>query len=117
MKAHDHAQGAWHGTRRDYVTGFVVSVVLTAVPFWLVMGGVTDSKQTTAFLIMAFAAVQMIVHVVFFLHVSANSESGWTLVSLLFALTLVVITLAGSLWIMHHLDGNMMPGHEMSQLS
>ncbi len=48
---------------------------------------------------------------------SANSESGWTLVSLIFTLTLVVITLAGSLWVMHHLDSNMMPGHEMSELS
>ena len=113
MNAHDHAQTAWHGTRRDYIIGFLISVVLTALSFWLVMGNVAESNQATAFLIMALAAVQMIVHVVFFLHVSANSESGWTLVSLLFALTLVVITLAGSLWIMHHLDSNMMPGHEM----
>ena len=63
-------------TRRDYVIGFLLSVVLTAMPFWLVMGDVLDSKQATAFLIMALAAVQMIVHVVFFLHMSANPSTA-----------------------------------------
>jgi cytochrome o ubiquinol oxidase operon protein cyoD len=91
-------------------------VVLTAIPFWLVMGDQLDSKQATAFIIMAFAAVQMIVHMIYFLHMSSKSEEGWTLVSLIFTLILVVITLAGSLWVMHHLDTNMMPRHEVSQL-
>ena len=53
MSVHDHAQGALNESRRDYVIGFFLSVVLTAVPFWLVMGDVTDSKQVAAFLIMA----------------------------------------------------------------
>ena len=116
MSAHDHAHGALNEARRDYVIGFLLSVVLTAVPFWLVMGNVADSKQATALLVMALAAVQMIVHVVFFLHVSAKSEQGWTLLSLIFTLLVVVIALAGSLWVMQHLDSNMMPRHEIEQL-
>ena len=100
---------------RGYLTGFVLSVVLTAVPFWLVMGEPLASKQATAFIIMAFAAAQMIVHIIYFLHMSSKSEEGWTLVSLLFTLILVVITLAGSLWVMYHLDSNMMPRHDVSQ--
>ena len=83
MSVHDPAHGPLNKARRDYVLGFFLSVVLTAVPFWFVMGDVTDSKQVTAVLIMVLAAVQMIVHVVFFLHVSAKSEQGWTLVSLI----------------------------------
>ena len=35
--------------------------------------------------------------------------------ALIFTLILVVITLAGSLWVMYHLNTNMMPGHEISQ--
>jgi cytochrome o ubiquinol oxidase subunit IV len=116
MSAHDHAEGTPHGSRRDYVMGFLLSVVLTAVPFWLVMGNVTHGKPLTSILIMGLAAVQMIVHVVFFLHVRAKSERGWTLVSLIFTLILVVIALAGSLWVMDHLDSNMMPGQDISQL-
>ena len=101
-----------HGSLRDYAIGFALSVVLTAIPFWLVMGDVSWSKQTIAFVIMAFAAVQMIVHMVYFLHMTPKSEDGWTLTSLVFTLILVVITLAGSLWVMYHLDNNMMPRHE-----
>ena len=121
MSAHDHAPGheeglihgdVPHGTLKDYVIGFVLSAILTAIPFWLVMGDVSWSKQTIAFVIVAFAAVQMVVHMVYFLHMTPKSEDGWTLTSLVFTLILVVITLAGSLWVMYHLDSNMMPRHE-----
>lgn len=115
MSTHDHAAEP-HGTLKGYLTGFALSVVLTAVPFWLVMGDAPLSKQTIAFGIMALAAVQMVVHVVFFLHMTPKSEDGWTLTSLVFTLILIVITLAGSLWVMYHLDSNMMPKHESSQL-
>ena len=63
---------------KSYLTGFGLSVVLTAIPFWLVMSGVLDSKQVTALLIMAFAVVQIVVHMVYFLHMNAKSEGGWT---------------------------------------
>jgi cytochrome o ubiquinol oxidase subunit IV len=104
-----------HGTLKGYLVGFVLAAILTAIPFWLVMGDVSWSKQTIAFAIMAFAAVQMVVHMIFFLHMTPKSEDGWTLTSLVFTLILVVITLAGSLWVMYHLDTNMMPRHEASQ--
>jgi len=116
MSTQELVHVAEHGSRRNYVVGFLLSVVLTAVPFWLVMGHVIESKQVVASLIVVFAAAQMIAHVMFFLHVSTKSEGGWTLVSLIFALILVVITLAGSVWVMYHLDSNMMPRQEISQL-
>jgi cytochrome o ubiquinol oxidase operon protein cyoD len=123
MSAHDHTAGHApghehhepHGTLKGYLIGFALSVLLTAIPFWLVMGEVSWNKQVIAFTIMAFAAVQMIVHMVFFLHMTPKSEDGWTLTSLVFTLILVVITLAGSLWVMYHLDTNMMPRHEVSE--
>jgi cytochrome o ubiquinol oxidase subunit IV len=114
MSAPEHAAhgGAPHGTLRDYLIGFVASVVLTAIPFALVMGGPPLSQGATAFIIIAFAVVQIIVHVVYFLHLKSGSEDGWTMTSLVFTLILVVITLAGSIWVMYHLDANMMPTHE-----
>jgi len=108
----NHGADQPHGSLREYVIGFALSVVLTAIPFWLVMGDVSWSKQTVAFVIMGFAAVQMVVHMIYFLHMTPKSEDGWTLTSLVFTLILVVITLAGSLWVMYHLDSNMMPKHE-----
>ncbi len=107
--AHSHGHEAGHGTFKSYMIGFVLSVILTAIPFWLVMGEVFDSKLLTAFLIMGFAVVQIVVHMIYFLHMNPRSEGGWTMMALIFTLVLVAITLAGSLWVMHHLNTNMMP--------
>ena len=108
---HDHAEP--HGTLGGYLTGFGLSVVLTAIPFWLVMGHIITSPGWTAATILLFAAVQIFVHMVYFLHMNARGEGGWTMMALIFTLVLVVITLSGSLWIMYHLNANMMPGHVM----
>jgi cytochrome o ubiquinol oxidase subunit IV len=115
MTGQVHTQVATQAARRDYAVGFLLSVLLTAVPFWFVIDNVTGSKAVTALVIVALAAVQMVVHVLFFLHVSRKSEGGWTLVSLIFTLMIVFIALGGSLWVMEHLDSNMVPAHEVSE--
>lgn len=106
---HDHGHEAPHGSLRSYVIGFAASVVLTVIPFWLVMGNVLSSNLTTALVVMAFGAVQIIVHMVYFLHMNGKAEGGWTLMALIFTVIIVVIALVGSLWVMTHLDTNMMP--------
>jgi cytochrome o ubiquinol oxidase subunit IV len=103
------ADGAPHFSRRGYLTGFVLAVLLTAIPFWLVMGKVIDRPGMTAAILLGLAAVQIVVHMVYFLHMNAKSEGGWTLLALIFTLVLVVIALSGSLWVMYHLNDNMMP--------
>lgn len=106
----DHpAPGARHGSFRDYLIGFALSVVLTAIPFWIVMDNVFRSPTVAVVVLMIFAVVQIVVHMVYFLHMNTASEGGWTILALIFTLILVVITLTGSLWIMHHLNTNMMP--------
>ncbi|GGA87283.1 cytochrome o ubiquinol oxidase subunit IV [Brucella endophytica] len=104
-----HDDGPAHGTFKGYMTGFLLSVILTAIPFWLVMSGVTDSKALTAVLVMGLGAIQIVVHMIFFLHMNPRSEGGWTIMALIFTLVFVGILLAGSLWVMHHLNYNMMP--------
>ena len=105
----EHPSERAHGTFRGYMTGFVLSVILTAVPFWLVMGNVLGDTLRTSIIIMALAAVQIVVHMIYFLHMNTKSEGGWTFLALAFTLTLVVITLTGSIWVMYHMDQNMMP--------
>ena len=105
-----------HGSFKSYMIGFVLSVILTAIPFWLVMSGALGSNQLTAFAIMGFAVAQIIVHMIYFLHMNGKSEGGWTLLALVFTIILVVIALAGSLWVMYHLNTNMMPVHDMRQM-
>jgi cytochrome o ubiquinol oxidase operon protein cyoD len=64
--------------------------------------------------VLGFAAVQIVVHMVFFLHLDPKSEGGWNMLAFIFTMVLVVIALSGSLWVMHHLNANMMPmPHDM----
>ncbi|MGC4061328.1 MAG: cytochrome o ubiquinol oxidase subunit IV [Aquabacterium sp.] len=108
--SHDsHEEGGYHATYKGYLIGFVLSVILTAIPFWLVMGKVMPSPQTTAFVILGFAAVQMVVHMVYFLHLNAKVEGGWSMLALIFTVAIVVIMLSGSIWVLYHLNTNMMP--------
>ena len=108
--AHDaHGHQASHGTFKSYMTGFVLSVILTAIPFWLVMAKVFESPVTTAALVMALGAIQIVVHMIYFLHMDTKSEGGWNMMALMFTIVLVVIALSGSLWVMHNLNVNMMP--------
>lgn len=111
---HGGHQGEPHGSLRGYITGFLLSVVLTAIPFWLVMNDVLGNSTLTAIVIMAFAAVQIVVHMVYFLHMNSRSEEGWNMLGLIFTIIIVVIVLSGSLWVMYHLNTNMMPDmHKM----
>ena len=107
-----HADGHDHGTYRSDLIGFTLSVVLTAIPFWLVMAGVL-APQLTGLIITGFAVVQIVVHMIFFLHMNHRSEGGWNMLALIFTLVIVVIAVAGSVWVMYHLNTNMMPAHNM----
>lgn len=106
----DHAPAFPHGSMRDYVTGFVLSVILTAIPFFLVMSGLVGSGRLTAFLVLACAVSQIIVHMIYFLHMNLRSEAGWTMISLVFTIVVLVIAVIGTIWVMYHMDANMMPG-------
>ncbi|MBY0237974.1 MAG: cytochrome o ubiquinol oxidase subunit IV [Burkholderiaceae bacterium] len=107
---HGHDDGHDHGSLKTYTIGFILSVVLTAIPFWLVMGKVLDNPSTTAMILLGLGAVQIVVHMVYFLHMNSKSEGGWNMLALIFSAILVVIVLSGSIWVMYHMNHNMMPG-------
>jgi cytochrome o ubiquinol oxidase operon protein cyoD len=114
----DHAHGdtASHGSRGSYLKGFFLSVILTAIPFWAVMTGAFKDPSTAVVVVMLFAVVQIVVHMIYFLHMTTKSEGGWTMMALIFTIILVIITLAGSIWVMFHLNTNMMPMANMADM-
>ena len=101
--AHDH------GSLKTYAIGFILSVILTAIPFWLVMTKAITNSGTMGLVLLAFAAVQVVVHMVYFLHMNTKSEGGWNMMALIFTIMIVGIAMAGSLWVMYHMNHNMMP--------
>ena len=106
---HDDDELGYHATYKGYVVGFMLSVILTAIPFWLVMAKVVPSAKVTGLVILGFAAVQMIVHIVYFLHLDRKSQGGWNMLALVFTAILLFILLSGTIWVMIHMNENMMP--------
>ncbi len=92
-------------TLASYITGFVFSIILTLGAYVLVVNE-TFSKSTLIAIISVLAIIQLLVQLVFFLHLSDESKPRWNLQVLLFAVLVVVIVVFGSLWIMNHLSYN-----------
>lgn len=113
---HGHGASEIHVSFSGYLTGFILSVILTAIPFYLVMTDALHNNVATSITIMVFAAVQIVVHMIFFLHMSPKVDDGWSMMAMIFTVIIVVITLSGSLWVMYHLNTNMMPMQDMSTM-
>ena len=119
MSAHDlhaghddhHGEEEIHVTTGGYVTGFILAVILTVIPFWLVMAKVIDNRATAAMVLGLFAAVQVVVHMYFFLHMNGKIQGGWTMLSTIFTIVFLAVTIIGTLWVMFHMNANMMPAH------
>jgi cytochrome o ubiquinol oxidase operon protein cyoD len=110
-----HGDVGPHSSMREYVIGFVLSVILTAIPFWLVMANVIQDRTTAILVLGGFAIVQVLVHMVYFLHMNGKVEGGWTMLSTMFTVVFVAIAIAGTLWVMFHMNANMMPSHGQHQ--
>jgi len=107
-----HPSGSVHphdGTLRGYLTGFVLAAILTVIPFWLVMGHATVSPQVVILIVLGLAAVQIVVHMIYFMHLDTRSEGGWNMLALIFTAVLVVIVLGASIWVMYNENAHMMP--------
>ncbi|WP_413734888.1 cytochrome o ubiquinol oxidase subunit IV [Sodalis sp. RH21] len=99
--------GASHGSLKSYLTGFVLSIILTVIPFVMVMNG--SASKTTLIVVLALCAiVQIMVHLIYFLHLDSTSEQRWNVVALAFAALIIAILVVGSLWVMWHLNYNLM---------
>lgn len=99
---------ASHGSVKSYMFGFIVSIILTGIPFWLVMEH-SASRTMTLSVVLLSAVVQVLVHLKYFLHLNTRSENGWNMISFVFSAIIILIIVAGSVWIMWNLNYNMMP--------
>lgn len=99
--------GASHGSAGAYIAGFIFSVVLTAAAFGLVIAHVLP-PSASIIAIAALAFIQIVVHLVFFLHMNASSGQIWNVMAFGFTVMTGVILIAGTLWIMHNANMLMM---------
>jgi cytochrome o ubiquinol oxidase subunit IV len=99
--------GASRGSLKSYLTGFVLSLILTAIPFALVMSGTLSSSAILAGIFIA-GIVQILVHLHYFLHLDPSSEERWNVLAMIFTLLIMVLFVGGTLWIMFNLNYRMM---------
>ena len=81
MERHGHA---------SYIVGFVLAVVLTAIPFYLVYAHVLPPSRTM-YVIAAAAVLQILVHLRFFLHINFTTTPRENLLALVFTAVLLPI--------------------------
>ncbi|WP_233835391.1 cytochrome o ubiquinol oxidase subunit IV [Paraburkholderia sp. ZP32-5] len=103
---HGHS-GESHGSFGSYTIGFVLAVILTVAAFALVMTG-TLTGSNALFAISGLALVQIIVHLVFFLHMNGSSAQRWNVTAFAFTVLTAVIVVGGTLWVMHNVSMHMM---------
>lgn len=104
---------ASEGGYKSYTIGFALSILLTILPFFMVINDLVNGWALVAWLI-GFALAQLVVQLLFFLHLGSERSPHWNLIVLVFAVLTVITVVIGSLWIMHNLDYNMTP-HEADE--
>jgi cytochrome o ubiquinol oxidase subunit IV len=100
------------GAVRAYLVGLALAGVLTAGSFYLSYTGLVYGPGVPVALIV-FAVAQMGVHLVFFLHLTTSPDNINNAMALAFGVLIVVLVIGGTLWIMAHMNANMMPAGPM----
>ena len=97
---------------RSYIAGFILSVVLTYVAYWLAQEHVHSEHSlfdhsSLVIMLSVLALAQMIIQLTAFMHLSNDRRPYWSVGAFLYAALLVFFLVGGSMWVMYHLNTNM----------
>jgi cytochrome o ubiquinol oxidase operon protein cyoD len=95
-----------HPSVTPYVVGFVLSLVFTVIPYQLVANKILHGHDLLA-AILGCAFVQLVIQVVFFLHLGREKKPHFNLFFLIGTISAVMFVVVASIWIMSHLHHNM----------
>jgi cytochrome o ubiquinol oxidase operon protein cyoD len=98
-----------------YLIGFVLAAGLTCVSFYIARSTLVWTPSIPIAL-SVLAVAQMGVHLVFFLHMTSGPDNVNNLMALAFGLLIVMLLVFGSLWIMAHMNHNMMPMDQIMKM-
>jgi cytochrome o ubiquinol oxidase subunit IV len=98
-----------------YVIGLALALLLTGISFWVASTSVLWGPGVAVGLVV-LAIAQMGVHLVFFLHITSGPDNTNNVLALAFGVLIVFLVMIGTIWIMAHMNANMMPGPEVMNL-
>ncbi len=94
-----------------YIIGYALSLVFTLNAY--IAASQADRGMNTGLLLLlvGLAVSQLVVQVVFFLHLGKESRPRWNGLAFITMIMVVLFIVIGSIWIMNNLNYNMMGGH------
>jgi len=98
-----------------YLVGLALATLLTCVSFYIAESTLVW-QPSIPIALSVLALAQMGIHLVFFLHITSGPDSVNNVMALAFGLLIVILLVFGSLWIMTHLDHNLVPTERLMQM-
>src|SRR5687768_12731131 len=89
-------QNSEHGTMKSYVIGFVLSLIFTFIPYYLVVNKTVSGGVLLA-TILGFAVLQMIIQITFFLHLGRGPKPKWNLYFFISTVGIILVVVGGSI--------------------
>ena len=100
---------------RRYLVGLGLAMLLTIGSFWAYQSPeIYRSGVAVALLVLAVA--QIGIHLVFFLHITTDPDNANNILALAFGVLIVCLVVFGSLWVMLHLNHNLMPMDQLMRM-
>jgi cytochrome o ubiquinol oxidase operon protein cyoD len=99
----------------SYVVGLGFALILTGISFWVASTSALWGPGVAVGLVV-LAIAQMGVHLVFFLHITSGPDNTNNVLALAFGVLIVFLVMIGTIWIMAHMNYNMTPGPEITNL-
>jgi len=110
LDGHETAEGV-----DSYLIGLGLATLLTIVSFFIARTTLVWTPSIPVALAV-LAIAQMGVHLVFFLHITTGPDNVNNVMALAFGVLIVLLLITGSLWIMAHMNHNMMPMDQIMQM-
>jgi len=103
--SHTHSE---HGTIGSYIIGFVLSLIFTFIPYYLVVNQVISGTELLI-AILGFGIIQMMIQIFFFLHLGRGPKPLYNVFFFGVTFTAILVVVGGSVFIMNNLYHNMAP--------
>lgn len=115
LDEHKQVENAERKTMTSYVIGFVMSLIATFIPYYLVVNQ-TITGTTLLFVILGFAVLQMLIQIVFFLHLGRGPKPLYNVVFFISTVGIILVVVGGSIVIINNLHYNKKPSDQVKVL-
>lgn len=102
-----------HRTTTSYIVGFLLSLIFTAIPYYMVVNKTVTGTALLA-TILGFAVLQMLVQIFFFLHLGRGPKPLYNVAFFVSTVGIILVVVFGSIFIMDHLHYNMAPPKDLT---